>query len=183
MVTLVWGQKWRNKRNEEITINYLVAQMNQDRPLLYHLQEPFKITRLSALVVLDRTILYFNSSGPPTFCRMTVNFDQWPSTLAQRTVHYRPGPSTLAQKTVDYRPGPSTLTRMTVQFGSRPPTFRWTVHFHPFGPSTLDMTCHTLAVDLSQLYSFKFFSSFFSFFPIYFNQKCKKNVQRGDLDV
>ena len=166
MVTLVWGQKWRNKRNEEITINYLVAQMNQDRPLLYHLQEPFKITRLSALVVLDRTILYFNSSGPPTFCRMTVNFDQWPSTLAQKTVHYRPGPSTLAQ--------------MAVQFGSRPPIFGWTIHFHPLGPSTLDLTRHTLAIDLRQLYSFEVFFHFFLLISI---KNTKKKCTKWCFDV
>ena len=85
----------------------------------------------------------------------------------------------MAQKTVHYRPGPSTLAQMAVQFGSRPPTFGWTIHFHPLGPSTLDLTRHTLAIDLSQLYSFEVFSSFFFIFSYLFQSKMQKKFRGG----
>ena len=87
----------------------------------------------------------------------------------------------MAQKTVHHRPGPFTLAQMTVQFGSRPSIFGWTVHFHPFGPSTLDLTRHTKSAVFEILYSFQVSFIFVSFF--YFNQKCKKVVPRGYFDV
>ena len=78
------------------------------------------------------------------------------------------------------------MAQMTVQFASRPSIFGWTVHFHPFGPSTLDQTRHTksavFGIIANLLIHFKFLLSLFHFF-IYFNQKCKKVVPRGYFDV
>ena len=74
------------------------------------------------------TLIY--SEGPSTFSRMTVYFDPWPSTIVLDRPLWLKWPSSLAQD----RPlldGPSTF--------ARPSTLR-TVHFHPFGPSTLDLT-------------------------------------------
>ena len=74
--------------------------------------------RPSIFMHRDRPLLYFDSSGPSTFSRMAVHLDPLPFTLSQKTI----------------------------QFGSRPSTFGWTVqfratvHFHPFGPFTLNLT-------------------------------------------
>ena len=74
--------------------------------------------RPSIFMHRDRPLLYFDSSGPSIFSRMAVHLDPLPFTLSQKTI----------------------------QFGSRPSSFGWTVqfratvHFHPFGPFTLNLT-------------------------------------------
>ena len=79
----------------------------------------------------------------------------------------------MAQKTVHHRPGPVTLAQMTVQFGSRPSIFGWTVHFHPFGPSTLDLTRHTKSAVFGILYSFQVSFIFVSFFCLFAKMQSK----------
>ena len=127
-----------------------------ERPLWYYRSVQFDIFGPSSLILSDRPVWHFGTVQFETFGPSSLTLSdrpllvEWPSTLTHDRPLWLKRPSTIVLDRPLWLKWPSGLAQDRPLLDrpstfARPSTLR-TVHFHPFGPSTLDQTRSTRTV-------------------------------------